>query len=55
MSFKIYFMPSKGMDNMNQNELLHRARRQTPGNKGIWKDMEGTPNIEDDLSPVYTE
>ena len=47
MSFKIYFMPSKGMDNMNQNELLHRARRQTPGNKGIWKDMEGTPNIED--------
>ena len=47
MSFKIYFMPSGGMDNMSQNELLHRAKRQTPGNKGVWKDMEGTANIEE--------
>ncbi len=45
MSFKIYFMPSRGMDNMSENELLHRAKRQTPGNSGIWKDMEGTTNI----------
>tara|TARA_B100000287_G_scaffold401547_1_gene421718 strand:- start:412 stop:1326 length:915 start_codon:yes stop_codon:yes gene_type:complete len=45
MSFKIYFMPSRGMDNMSQNELLERAKRQTPGNKGIWKDMEGTAEI----------
>ena len=45
MSFKIYFMPSRGMDNMNQNELLERAKRQTPGNSGVWKGMEGTSDI----------
>ena len=47
MSFKIYFMPSPGMDNMSQNELLERAKRQTPGNSGVWKDMKGTPNMSD--------
>jgi|GEM_PF-1147767 hypothetical protein len=47
MSFKIYFMPSRGMDNMSQNELLERAKRQTPGNSGVWKDMKGVPDIND--------
>ncbi len=47
MSFKNYFMPSRGMDNMSQNELLERAKRQTPGNTGVWKDMAGTTNIEE--------
>lgn len=47
MSFKIYFMPSRGMDSMSQNELLERAKRQTPGNSGVWKDMEGTTNIDE--------
>lgn len=47
MSFKIFFMPSSGMDNMNRNELLKRASKQTPGNKGIWKDMHGTSNIDE--------
>lgn len=47
MSFKIYFMPSRGMDNMSQNELFDRARMQTPGNKGVWKDMSATTDIND--------
>ena len=38
-------MPSRGMDNMSQNELLERAKRQTPGNSGVWKDMSGTNDI----------
>jgi hypothetical protein len=47
MSFKIYFMPSRGMDNMSQNELFDRARMQTPGNSGIWKDMSATTDIDE--------